>query len=515
MRAQSFRSFVWFSTAWLTLLGASPGAAQAPSAPFNLQLARPAMDAQGLYSLEASQVLPAWEPSFGLVLGYLYEPLVLAGSSGRLRVKQLVAGRLQAAVGLPYGIELGAGLPVMAVQLMRASAQAAPTHNDAQGLADLDVAAKARILDTSRYPLGLTLLLSATFPVGDGNQFLGRSQVTLAPVLVLDAHLARRRLHLLTNLGARFALGASRQLADDPRCSATACSPGAPLRSDHQLLWGIGAAWSLLPARLSTFVEVRGQLGLSAPFAAEQLQTAQEAALGLKLYLAGRSHLLLGVGRGLHLAQDNHPAGSPALRLFAGFIFEPTTGDRDGDGIADDVDRCPDDPEDKDGFEDDDGCPDLDNDKDGIPDTDDLCPNEAVTRDNDKDRDGCPDRPLVRRAKGVLLVLEKIHFETNRATIRPISHPLLDAVVSALKVHQDIALLEIQGHADERGTAAHNLRLTSARAKAVYRHLVQHGADSRRLRHRGYGETRPIDRGHGPAAWSKNRRVEFVIVKRR
>jgi len=66
--------------------------------------------------------------------------------------------------------------------------------------------------------------------------------------------------------------------------------------------------------------------------------------------------------------------------------------DRDGDGVADSVDRCPDEPEDKDGFEDADGCPDVDNDKDGIRDVDDLCPNDAEDKDGVKDEDGCPER---------------------------------------------------------------------------------------------------------------------------
>jgi OOP family OmpA-OmpF porin len=60
-------------------------------------------------------------------------------------------------------------------------------------------------------------------------------------------------------------------------------------------------------------------------------------------------------------------------------------GDRDHDGILDNVDKCPDDPEDKDGFEDEDGCPDLDNDKDGIPDKTDKCPNDPVDNDNYED----------------------------------------------------------------------------------------------------------------------------------
>ena len=49
----------------------------------------------------------------------------------------------------------------------------------------------------------------------------------------------------------------------------------------------------------------------------------------------------------------------------------PKPSDRDGDGILDDVDKCPDDPEDKDGFQDEDGCPDNDNEQDGFPDIED------------------------------------------------------------------------------------------------------------------------------------------------
>lgn len=71
-----------------------------------------------------------------------------------------------------------------------------------------------------------------------------------------------------------------------------------------------------------------------------------------------------------------------------GFI---TVQDDDHDGIKNDVDRCPKDTEDEDGFEDADGCPDIDNDKDNIPDTKDKCPNEAEDKDGFQDEDGCPD----------------------------------------------------------------------------------------------------------------------------
>ena len=65
--------------------------------------------------------------------------------------------------------------------------------------------------------------------------------------------------------------------------------------------------------------------------------------------------------------------------------------DNDGDGIPDLKDKCPNEPEDKDGFQDEDGCPDLDNDGDGIPDAKDKCPNEPEDKDNFQDDDGCPD----------------------------------------------------------------------------------------------------------------------------
>jgi hypothetical protein len=65
--------------------------------------------------------------------------------------------------------------------------------------------------------------------------------------------------------------------------------------------------------------------------------------------------------------------------------------DTDGDGIPDSLDKCPNEPEDKDGFQDEDGCPDPDNDGDGILDKDDKCPNEPEDKDGFQDEDGCPD----------------------------------------------------------------------------------------------------------------------------
>ena len=70
----------------------------------------------------------------------------------------------------------------------------------------------------------------------------------------------------------------------------------------------------------------------------------------------------------------------------------PGRNDKDGDGIPDSVDACPNEAEDKDGYQDEDGCPDPDNDGDGIPDKDDQCPNDPEDKDGFQDQDGCPDR---------------------------------------------------------------------------------------------------------------------------
>jgi hypothetical protein len=88
----------------------------------------------------------------------------------------------------------------------------------------------------------------------------------------------------------------------------------------------------------------------------------------------------------IKLLEGNHDIAPP------GGASPAQGSDRDGDGTVDNLDKCPDEPEDKDGFQDADGCPDFDNDGDGIRDVDDLCPNDAEDRDMVKDDDGCPER---------------------------------------------------------------------------------------------------------------------------
>ncbi|MEO0326099.1 MAG: OmpA family protein, partial [Myxococcota bacterium] len=187
--------------------------------------------------------------------------------------------------------------------------------------------------------------------------------------------------------------------------------------------------------------------------------------------------------------------------------------DNDEDGILDTDDLCPDDPEDADDFQDLDGCPDPDNDEDRILDVDDQCPNDPETYNGNDDEDGCPDTGLVIVESNTVRILQKIFFETDSAEIQPRSFPLLDAVAATLNGNPQLTLIEIQGHADERGDDDYNLSLTRDRAAAVVEAMVQREVDRTRLRSAGYGERCPVNPRSNPRAWDANRRVEFKIIE--
>lgn len=107
---------------------------------------------------------------------------------------------------------------------------------------------------------------------------------------------------------------------------------------------------------------------------------------GLKFNLPHETQLTVGAFAGLS-------EEAPAWQGVAGISWSKVVVefDSDNDGIPDKLDKCPEQPEDMDGFEDMDGCPDNDNDQDGIADINDKCPNEPEDADGFEDEDGCPD----------------------------------------------------------------------------------------------------------------------------
>lgn len=614
-------------TLLLALTLRSTAAAQLSDGGMDLRLFRAALDSKGLLVTDGTDVLGHLDVSFGLVLdaGFGIVPVdafVRSESTDAAdaeRVDRLVdsfiTGTLHGDLGLANRLVVGVQLPIVlasgpAVELPGAYGDG--TGLDLQGVGDLSVHAKMRLLRAERDPVGLAIAMRVSLPTGDARGFGGAPSVGLWPSVALEWQ-PTRRFRMLMNAGYRVVLGDGATLPFGARTapsSGNATDPiyeraGAPLRDDDQITFALGVG-----GRVGDSIELLAEAygaQIARSFGDEGALSI-EALVGAKIFVHESSYLQIGAGAGLTegwMAAD--------WRGTVGFVFEPSVGDRDGDGyrddvdgcpdepedfdrfadedgcpdpdndrdgilddddecpmvpedrdgdadddgcpegnesdrdgdgLLDDVDECPDDPEDRDGFQDEDGCPDTDNDRDGFLDSDDLCPDDPEDVDGFQDGDGCPDLDndddrildvddtcpnepeeyngfededgcrdvgIIVEGEGGFVLLEKIHFETDSARILPESERLIEAIVGALNGHPEIHRVEIQGHADERGDDAYNLRLTRDRAAAVLEALVRNGVDRSRLQSAGYGELCPLEFGHDIRAWETNRRVELTI----
>ena len=109
------------------------------------------------------------------------------------------------------------------------------------------------------------------------------------------------------------------------------------------------------------------------------------------------------------------------------------------------------------------------------------------------------------------LAAQTVHFDYDSAVVKSGEKPKVEAVAAALKSDAPAKLL-IEGHCDERGTEEYNRALGERRALALREALAKLGVDPNRIRTISYGKDRPVDPGHIEAAWSKNRRGEFVLL---
>lgn len=124
------------------------------------------------------------------------------------------------------------------------------------------------------------------------------------------------------------------------------------------------------------------------------------------------------------------------------------------------------------------------------------------------------DASLVTLEARRIVIHDTIYFETNRAVIKPESHDLCRQIARLIVEHPELRLISVEGHADARGGEDFNLDLSTRRAAAVVDFLVAQGVSPDRLQSRGWGELRPVVEGEDEAAWSQNRRVEFLVVER-
>ncbi len=179
-------------------------------------------------------------------------------------------------------------------------------------------------------------------------------------------------------------------------------------------------------------------------------------------------------------------------------------GDRDGDGVPDAVDRCPDVKGTAALF----GCPPTDRDHDGVPDVLDNCPDQKGTAANH----GCPTFQLVAIHAKSLDLREKIRFGARDAILKRGSKRLLDQVAAVLRAHPEIARVRVEGNTDNAGSAVALKRLSERQARAVKAYLVAHGVAAARLETVGYGGSRPVALNLTRMGREANQRVELRIL---
>lgn len=207
------------------------------------------------------------------------------------------------------------------------------------------------------------------------------------------------------------------------------------------------------------------------------------------------------------------------------YFCERSQMDSDGDGVMDDVDQCPNTPK---GFPvDARGCP-LDSDGDGVVDGLDKCPGtppgatvdeNGCPSDTDGDgvydyQDNCPGTPVGARVNHVgCWVLGNLHFDVDKAVIKPVDFKNLGDVLDVLAKNPDLDV-EIQGHTDSTGSKKHNQKLSEERAMAVRNYLVSKGIAAKRLVAIGHGQEKPVSDNTSLQGRSMNRRVQLDPLKK-
>ena len=175
--------------------------------------------------------------------------------------------------------------------------------------------------------------------------------------------------------------------------------------------------------------------------------------------------------------------------------------DTDGDGINDEVDKCPT----VKGFARYQGCPIPDTDGDGVNDEEDKCP----TRPGPASNQGCPviAKEIIEK---INFAAKNVFFATGSFKLLPKSFKSLDEVVRLMKADESL-MIDIDGHTDSQGSDESNQVLSDNRAGSVKNYLTSKGVEETRLKSAGYGETKPVADNATAAGRAKNRRTEMTV----
>ena len=479
-----------------------------------------------------------WETS--LFLQYAHDPLRMEvnGIDDEFITGQLVAHSLTS-VAIQHWLRLSLEIPVVLYQSAENGHRLGleTSSLESAGFGDLRLIPAFSFYDGRRGEepwetntgVAVGLVIPVSLPTGNADRFQGES-FRAEPRLAFDFATA-------TGWGLGLNLGAEIREEQDFR----------NLRVAHMFTFGLAARAPIVADLFSAVVEVTGRMTPGS----DQL-TSQETPLEALLAAVFEVNDFVITGGGGFGITDGW--GNPSFRVLLGAGYSPVVPppepepDTDGDGYIDSLDVCPYDPEDFDGFEDHDGCPDFDHDRDGILEPTDQCPNEAEDVDEFEDADGCPDPD--NDADGILdpddgcpnepetvndyqdedgcpdivpIVVttthieigDKIFFDFDSENIQTRSFDLLDAIAVTMTEHQELLVIQVEGHTDTQGPESYNQRLSQRRAESVIDALVERGVERERLSPLGFGESRPVVDEETEAAHEANRRVEFLILERK
>lgn len=364
------RRTLGFATLLIALLGQTSASAQV-----DIERFTPAFGPEGGFGVQGTVTPGPMLYTMGLWTSWSLDPLLVGPPETSLiehrvtshfRTELGVGGRAAVALDMPFTLYQDVDDEV-------AAATVGPLRGGGVGSPALSVRyrilgeeASDRSLRREGFGLGAQALV--TLPAGDADALVSESGVTS-----------------LLRVGADFRIfdwGIGGQLGWKHRFEPHRLL-GARMRDELSLDLALRFPLALVRGLVGV-AELRMATDAGRPFFDSET-TAVEGDLGGRVSV-GEWHASLGVGTGFTAG-----IGMPALRVFAGLQWVPRSDDTDGDGIVDAEDQCTFDPEDLDGFEDEDGCADLDNDGDLVMDQDDRCPNEAAEEFKDEDEDGCTD----------------------------------------------------------------------------------------------------------------------------
>ena len=356
------------------LLSAWAGSVFGQSPSLDLRGFRPSWDHTSALYTEPTTTSRQGEWNMGLWASYGHRLITLEGTGGDeafVPLRHQLSLDYVAAIGVFDWLEIGGSVPTV---LYQSGDEIPGSDLPTAAFGDPGLGAKLSLLEPGELGgVGVGLLGRGTIPVGSETGYVGEGAAT----------------------GELRALGELRLIALNVQATA-----GVRLRAEeetffgqdfeHDLPWGVGL--SVRPqafgldskGRFRWNAELRGALSLTPEFGDQQ---TSPLITGLSArYTVGDVSLLAGVEIAL-----NSAVGNASLRPVVSFDWAPRFYDADDDGIEDDDDECVELAEDKDGFEDSDGCADFDNDDDGVADEDDRCPAEQEDEDEFQDDDGCPD----------------------------------------------------------------------------------------------------------------------------